>query len=203
VTAAAQRLAVDLRGAGTGLVRLARFDPYWSECFDASAAGFIRSFAGPLLAVIPYVAVAAVLVRAGPTGVAPGDDRLMLQAALGMLIDGLGYPLLMAVVARAFGLGAGFGAFIVVNNWAQLFLNLLLAVAAVLALLGPHGYALFKVLWIVLLMLSLFITWRAARQTLSSEIAPAVLALVLSVAVSAVADQLAVMLVPVSLQMAA
>jgi hypothetical protein len=203
VTLVAQRLALDVRGAGAGLVRLARFDPEWSDYFDASASGFLRSFAGPLLALIPYVAVAALLVRAGPTGVAPGDDRLMLQAVVEMLVDGFGYPLIMAFAARAFGFGAGFGAFVVVINWTQLFMNLLLAGAAVLALLGPNGYAAFKLVWLVLLLAGLFITWRAARQTLSPDIAPAVLALVLSVAVSAAAAQLAVMLVPLSLPTAA
>jgi hypothetical protein len=196
VTAAAQRIALDVRDAGTGLVRLARFDPDWSDCFDASTSGFLRSFAGPLLAVIPYIAVAAVLMRASPEGLATGSDRLMWQAAIGMVTDAIAYPLLMAVAARAFGFGAGFGAFVVVVNWSQLFVSMLLACVAPLVLLGPGGYTAFKVAWLVLSMLGLFFTWRAARQTLSPDIAPAMLALVLSVAVSIVADQVAVTLAP-------
>jgi len=120
-----------------------------------------------------------------------------------MLADGFGFPLVMALAARAFGLGEGFGAFVVVINWSQLFLNLLLACASLFAMLGPNGYAAFKVAWLVQLFLGLFITWRAARQTLSADVAPAMLSVVLSVAVNAAAAQLAATLVPIALQTAA
>ena len=48
----------DIAEAGTGMVRLIRYDPRWVEAFDASAGGFLRSFAGPLIS-LPFVILIA------------------------------------------------------------------------------------------------------------------------------------------------
>ena len=49
----------------------------------------------------------------------------------------------------------------------------------------------FSLLTLVLLCLSVFFVWRAGRLTLSHEVAPVMLVVVLSVAVSAASDQVA------------
>lgn len=199
MTEAGARLTADLRGAGPGLLRLMRFDPRWAEGFDASVGGFVRSFAGPLLALPAYLVVAAILSRvqidaATATAVAP--DQIFLSRTLDFVLSAAAYPLLIAIVARVFELGEGYGAFIVVTNWAQVFLNGFLAVASLMALLGDVGVGAFGLTWLLLTLASLYITWRAARETLSTDFAPAMLAVVLLVAVDVGTSQLAGLLIP-------
>ena len=182
----AARLIGDVKGAGIGLWRLMKLDPAWAAGFDASAGGFVRSFAGPLLSLPLYLLVASMVARE-----AAGGAGLYWGAALELIADAAAYPAVMAVVARAFGVGEGYGAFIVVTNWSQLFLNLVLAAASPLALAGDNGMVAFRFVWLLLLLASIYITWRAARQTLSTEIAPALLSVVLSVAISEGASRLA------------
>ena len=186
MTDVAARLIGDVRGAGSGLWRLMKLDPAWAAGFDASAGGFVRSFAGPLLSLPLYLVVANVVARDMGAG-----GGLLWGAALELIADAVAYPAVMAVVAKAFGVGDGYGGFIVVTNWSQLFLNLVLAAASPLALAGAGGLAAFRFVWMLLLMASIYITWRAARQTLSTEIAPALLSVVLAVAISEGASRLA------------
>ena len=196
MTAAAARLTADIRGAGAGLLRLMRFDPRWAEGFDASANGFLRSFAGPLLALPAYLVVAAMLSRIEVAGAAQaGADRLVLAASVDFVLSAAAYPVLIAVIARVFRIGEGYGAFIVVTNWAQVFLNGFLVAASSLMLLGEVGVGIFRLAWMVQLLATLYITWRAARETLSTDIAPALLSVVLLVAVEVATSQLAEVLV--------
>jgi len=193
VTEAAASLAGDIRGAGSGLVRLMRFDPNWANGFDASFAGFVRSFAGQALALPPYLMVVAILAHVDPPGAARPANYLWAATAA-QVLNALAYPIVIALAARVFRFGQGFGAFIVVTNWAQLYMNLLLAGAALFALFGDVGAGVFRFAWLVLLLGSIFITWRAARETLTDEIAPIMLTVVLSVGVSAAAEGVASML---------
>ncbi|MEO6339052.1 MAG: hypothetical protein ABIO39_03340 [Caulobacteraceae bacterium] len=184
MTDLSSRLIGDVRGAGKGLWRLAKFDPAWTAGFDASAAGFVRSFAGPLLALPPYLLMMAMLTRDPTEGLADGGDKLIWASALAHIANAVAYPAVMAVVARAFGVGEGYGGFIVVTNWAQLFLVTPLAAASVLTLAGDAGAAVFRFMLLLQLVASIYVIWRAARQTLSTEIAPALLSVVLAVAIS-------------------
>ncbi len=177
----APALLAEAKAAAAGIVRLVRGDAAWDQAFDFNVSGFARSFAGPLLAAPLYVAVVALVER-------PLSDSALWQAALAYLLDAFGFPLLLAAIAGPMRFKAGFAAFVTVNNWAGLYLNMALAAAALLALLGSPGEQAFGLCSLVLLCLSVLIVWRLARETLSHELAPIVLVVVLSLAWGAFAD---------------
>lgn len=189
VAAAAEALAAESAAAGQGLVRLVTFDPRWSEGFDASAGGFLRSFIAPLIALPLYLPVASVF--ATRIEGLETNSTILTAAALSHLINAFGFPLAIGLLARPLGFREGFSGFVVVTNWACLALNALLALSALAVFAGPGGVEVFKFAALILFGLSVFITWRAARENLSEELAPIVLVVVLSVAVSAVAEQAA------------
>lgn len=181
-------LTREIADAGRGLMRLVRYDPSWEGYFEQSATGFLRSFFAPALALPFYLVAAGIVSGAGPQAEDP-TLREVAAIALSHLIATLGYPALVAAFARPLGVSAGYAGFIIVANWSTLFLNIALAATAFLTLGGDFGYALFSLCWLVIFAFSMFVVWRAARETLSTEVAPAVLMVVLMVAVSVAADQ--------------
>ncbi len=172
------------RAAARGLVRLIKADAAWSDDFAFTTGGFVRSFAGPLAALPLYVLAVALVDRGLGTASLGG-------AGAAHLIDAFGFPLLLAAIAGPLRVQAGYAAFVTTTNWAALYLNLMLVIASPLALLGADGARLFGWASLLLLALSLLIVWRAGRETLSHEIAPLALVVVLSIAWSVVADDLA------------
>lgn len=178
----------DIAEAGGGIVRLFRYDPSWIEGFDASAGGFLRSFAGPLIS-LPF----AVLIAAMLTGV-PGDGHVIAPnvlwaAGLSQVLNAVAFPIVVGLLARPLGIGAGYGAFIVVVNWASMFVSIALTAATVLLLFGT--FDLFGFVWLILFGASLFVVWRASRETLSPDIGPALMMAVLWVGVNVLTDRLA------------
>ena len=171
----------EARAAASGIVRLVRGDPAWAEGFDFTTAGFVRSFLAPVVALPLYVAAVALVER-------PAADAMLWQAALAHLLDTFGFPLLLALISGPMRFKAGFAAFVTVSNWAALYLNMALAAASLFALLGPPGGQAFSWCSLLLLCLSVLITWRIARETLSHELAAIVLVVVLSLAWGAFAD---------------
>lgn len=182
-------LTREIADAGRGLARLLRYDPRWPDGFDMSTVGFLRSFFGPLLALPFYIVFAAMVSTKG--GAEPLAAGVLWAAAVGHAIEIVGFPLLVAAVARPFGLTAGFAAFIVLVNWTRLFIWMALTAASSLTVLGDAGRSMLGFVWLVLFAVQIFITWRAARETLSTEVAPAMLMVVVYVAVGVAAAQLA------------
>ena len=174
----------EARAAGGGLARLLGRRPGWDARFAFSTGGFVRSFAGPLLALPLYV-FAVALVERGTS------DAVLWAAGLAHLVDTFGFPLLLAALAGPLRTKPGYAAFVTVNNWAALYLNLFLAAASLLALLGSDGVQAFSWMTLLLLVVSVALVWRIAWETLSHELAVVVLVVVLSVGWSALADQTA------------
>jgi hypothetical protein len=182
----ATALTREIADAGVGVGRLLRYDPRWPYGFDPTVRGFLRSFLGPLLA-LPFALVVARIITANQ-----GEANLDLwAAAVSHVVSALAYPVLIALIARPLGLGQGYAGFIVVVNWSSLYLNAAAAAAGALTLFGANGYTLFTLTWFLIFCASLFVIWRAAREILSDDIGPAVLMVVLSVAVTFGVDQLA------------
>ncbi len=177
-------LVGDARAAGRGLIGLVRGRPGWADDFSFSTQGFIGSFAGPLAALPLYVLAVALVDRGSAT-------TTLWGAGAAHLVDAFGFPLLLAAIARPLRFEAGYAAFVTVSNWAALYLNAMLAAASLLTLLGADGGRLFGWASLLLLALSVLLVWRIGRETLSREVAPIVLLVVLSIAWSALADDLA------------
>lgn len=188
-------LTREIADAGAGLVRMTRLEPDWAAWFDFSTTGFLRSFFAPALALPFYVVVAAILNSNG--GVEPLSGPSLWAAGVGHVLNALAYPAVVALLARPFGFAAGYAAFVVVTNWASLFINMALSLASPLMLLGAFGKALFAPLWMLLFIASVFLIWRASRQTLAPDIAPALLMVVLFIGVGMAADQIALLLIRV------
>jgi hypothetical protein len=188
--ASSSDLARQIASAGRGLADLIAAKPDWPKNFDLSTTGFLRSFLGPILALPLHLFAFAVVERAMLNGkTMPAADFYLV--ALAHVVDMTAFPLLIALLAKPLRIGGGYPAFVIVTNWASLFLNLVFAGAALLALGGAQGVELFRLVYLVLLCFSVFLVWRFGRAVLSREVAPVLLVVVLSVAVSAGADQVA------------
>lgn len=185
---AAAELTREIADAGRCLVRLGRFDLIWHEGLDITRAGFVRSFFAPVFA-LPFHLVFAALVTSGG-GAEPIPVRALLVLSLAHLINVLGFPALVAVFARPLGFSGGYPAFVILNNWACLFFNMAMCAIAPLTLLGQRGFDIMGMVWMVLFALRVFITWRAARTTLGTDFAPALLMIVLLVTVDLGADKI-------------
>jgi hypothetical protein len=177
--------------AGRGLLRLFAFSARWQETFDFSRGGFLRSFFGPLMA-LPFYIFHIALVEATQVGHPLTWD--VVGAATGEhLCDAYGFLLVVVLAARLLNL-AGFPSFAVVMNWGTLWLNAALGLASPLLMAGADGVDTFRMIYLVLLVASVVLVWRAARETLTREL-PVILLLVLlsigwSVAVSQLGDLL-------------
>ena len=180
-------LTREIAETGRGLIRLARYDARWPEGFDLTGAGFFRSFFAPLLALPFTLVTAALAVSEG--GAKPFTADVLLAAGVAHVFGALAFPVVVALLARPFGLTVGYAAFVIVVNWASLFINVAACAAGALTPLGKTGMGLFGFFWILLFLTQFYLIWRAARETLSIDYAPAVLMVVLSVAVGAASDQ--------------
>ena len=167
-----------------------RGDPAWPTRFDITTGGFLRSFYGPLLAAPLYVFASAIVTRAYLED-RPFPAEALWGSALAHGLDALGFPLLIALLAKPLRIAGGYAAFIIVTNWSSLFLNGLLALLSLLALLGKDGVQAFLLFTPVMLCLSVFLVWRTGRAALSYEIGPVLLVVVLSVASGAASEKLA------------
>lgn len=182
------RLSQEIALAGRGLWRLLRFDPRWPEPFDLTTGGFLRSFFGPALALPVFLIGEALIAQAAQEAVGAFS---LTGAAAAYLFEALGFPLLIYLLARPLRMGDGYAAFVVVTNWAVLFLTLITSAAAFLVLLGAPGVSAFGLVALAAFCAQVFIIWRAARESLSHELAPVLLVVVLWVAVDTFADRLA------------
>ncbi len=177
----------EIFNAGRGALALAALRPDWTSFYDLTPGGFIRSFFGPAIALPLYVFSAGLVARniAGTATVPVGD---LWSAGLAHILDAAAFPALIFLLARPLQIVKGYGAFIVVTNWASLFLNAILAAASLLAFAGADGLKAFQVMNLVVVCVWIFFTWRAARLLLTKEIAPALLIVVLSIGIGAFAD---------------
>jgi hypothetical protein len=177
----------EIFNAGRGALALAALRADWTSFYDLTPGGFIRSFFGPALALPLYVVCAGLIARnmAGTANVPIGD---LWSAGLAHVLNAAAFPALIAVLARPLQIAKGYGAFIVVTNWAALFLNAILAVASLLAFAGADGLKAFQVVSLVVVCVWIFFTWRAGRQLLTKEVAPVLLIVVLSIGIGTLAD---------------
>jgi hypothetical protein len=177
----------EIFNAGRGALALVALRPNWTSFYDLTPGGFTRSFFGPAIALPLYVFGAGLVARnmAGTATVPLGD---LWSAGIAHVLDAAAFPALIYLLARPLQITKGYGAFIVVTNWAALFLNAILAVASLLALAGADGLEGFHAISLIVLCVWIFFTWRAARVLLTKEIAPALLIVVLSIGIGALAE---------------
>lgn len=187
------RLGAETLDAGRSVLRLIRFDPLWAEGLDLSADGFLRSFWAPVLALPLNLLVTQVWAKA--QGGAPAS---LSGTAISHLFDAAVYPAVLALLARPTGIAQGYGAFVILANWAGLFMNVALAALALPLLVVGRSASLFSVLALLLSAGYIFALWRGGRETIArrgegeapAPVGPILMVIVLAVGVGAVSDQL-------------
>jgi hypothetical protein len=191
--AASGGLGRDSLRAARGVLRLIRFRSDWVEDFDLTMLGFVRSFFAQFLRAPLIILFACAMARA------TGDEvtqALILQTATALAISVVGYTVVTAGAVRLAGL-AGWRAFIVLVNWGDLFFATMMSALASLTVLGENGGVAVQLIWLMLAApVQILFLWRAARTVLQADVAATVLLIVLNIATSVAADQLASLLIP-------
>lgn len=130
-------LADVVRGLG-GAWRLAHFDRAGQGWIDATAAGFVRSFAAAAIVAPGWVLLKLIVWSDAPTPAAIDWSVAPFVLPSAYIVLWVAYPLLMAGVADVLGRGERWVAFVVANNWMQIVqLAVALPATVVIALLGP------------------------------------------------------------------
>jgi hypothetical protein len=135
---------------------------------DTSLEGFWRSF-GVIVLLAPFAAVSLISERTLTVEAAPPEAMptgSFLPYGLALLVDWFAFPLLFALVARAFGLGARYVPFIVARNWASVIIAAMVAVVHALHLIGILSSALTPYLLFVLVAVALRFSYVITRMTL-------------------------------------
>ncbi len=191
--AASGNLARDALRAARGAVRLIRFDPAWAEDFDLSGLGFIRSFFAQALRAPLAILFTCVLARAAGEEI---TRDLILQTATALGLSLVGYTLVVWIATRVTGL-PNWQAFVVLVNWGDLVFAGVMTVVSSLAVFGEPGGIAAQLIWLMLAApVQILFLWRAAREPLSADVPATVLLIVLDIAVSVAADQVAARLIP-------
>lgn len=168
----------------------------WDAELRADTGAFLRSFAGAA-AGLPFAIYSDAPLRAAMAMPAATSFTAIWAEVAAYLVSLLGFPLLLALLVGRLGGAAGFGRFVVVYNWLQFWLNMAVAALALGLSAGLPAFAL-PIVGITLTGLSLFLTWRLAREALTGEFALSLAVVVLSIGVEIGSDQLVRTLVSLS-----
>ncbi len=187
------QLHLDFAHACRGVWRLLIGRPDFARDFDLSRAGVVQSFIPALLAFAPIMLLETLVTRAegGKTGPA-----LYEQIALSNLMEIAAYVGIVALLARLLGLRR-WGAYLALLNWADLVFSLIFAGVSTLSLAGENGLQAVRLLWLLVLWpAQIVFTWNAARRVMGADITVTILLIVLDLALSTGADQLASLVFP-------
>lgn len=154
----------EIRSSLHGVLRLAAKDPGGMVYFNISAEGFWRSFFAAVLILPAYLLRLAL----------PADDEPVIDWTFAGLLAELTYyvlawaafPVAMVFIARLLGVMQGYAAYIIVYNWAQVPIMIVLLAVNLIDYLGlmAQGLAIFVYMTVVLTIL--YYLWYIARITL-------------------------------------
>lgn len=162
-----------------GAWRLAHGDRSGLSWFDASLAGFWRSFGAAIVALPAYAALSALAAADYPGDVDWGG--VVLVEGIAYVIDWFAYPLAAFYLCRWIGRGGRFLLFIVALNWAKVIIAVVMLPAAVVANVVPGGIGAF--LPVLVLAGVLFYVWHVTRVALDTGAGEAVLLTLANVAI--------------------
>ena len=156
--------------------------------FDVSVDGFWRSFAAVILVVPSYaLAVLAEREMAAAMDVAapvqPGA-AFVVQSVVGLGLDWVALPLILALVAQPLGIARRYGAFVVARNWGAVIAAVPFGVIGLLVVLGLVGAEFGSTLMFPALIVILRYTYLIARRSLDVSLGFAIGIVVLDFVVS-------------------
>lgn len=153
------RLAAEAWVAVRGSWRLLTFKPDWQDAFDVSLAGFWRSFSAAIFA-LPLIA----LILAGAWH-ANGTISLP-EYAVSYLLSWIVFPLAAIPAVMIAGARDALGRWIVVHNWAVLWLYALQAGIFTLHTAGLIDGAIMQLLFTLYIYVRILVHWRIAYAAL-------------------------------------
>jgi hypothetical protein len=173
----------EIQRALYGAYRLARLDRDGMAYFDVSADGFWRSFLAPILGAPIYY----LLLELGNAVAPEGSTVEPAVELLGYAIAWVGFLGLMIPVARAAGLGAHYAAFVVVFNWCQVFIMLVMLPVMGLAAAGIVPLTAAGVVIVAITFAALGFLWFIARVALAASVFVAIEVVLLDFLINQVA----------------
>lgn len=156
--------------------------------FDVSVDGFWRSFAAVIL-VVPSYALAVLAERqlsAAIDPAAPVQDgaAFLVQNVLGLGLDWVALPVILALLARPLGIARHYPEFVVARNWGAVIAAIPFGVIGLLIVLGLLGGELANLLMFAALIIVLRYTYLIARRSLDVSLGFAIGIVVLDFVVS-------------------
>jgi hypothetical protein len=156
--------------------------------FDVSVEGFWRSFAAVIL-VVPSYALAVLAERqlsAAIDPAAPVQDgaAFLVQNVLGLGLDWVALPVILALLARPLGIARHYPEFVVARNWGAVIAAVPFGVIGLLIVLGLVGGELANLLMFAALIIVLRYTYLIARRSLDVGLGFAIGIVVLDFVVS-------------------
>lgn len=156
--------------------------------FDVSVDGFWRSFAAVVL-VVPSYAFAVLAERTmvaalDPAAPVQGAAAFVVQNAVGLGLDWVALPVILALLARPLGIARRYPAFIVARNWGAVIAAVPFGAVGLLIVLGLVGGEVANLLMFAALILVLRYTYLIARRALDVGLGFAIGIVVLDFVVS-------------------
>lgn len=147
-----------------GAYRLARFDPSGLDFFDATIAGFWRSFFAAVLVAPVYLVL--LLIRYGQLVDPITPFRFFAIEVIAYVIAWVAFPVIMVSLARTLGRDAFFIRYIVAYNWGAVLQNGLYLPIAILATGGLLSEPSANALGLLALSMIIIYAWFITRTAL-------------------------------------
>ncbi|MBN9020906.1 MAG: hypothetical protein J0H08_02160 [Rhizobiales bacterium] len=156
--------------------------------FDVSVEGFWRSFAAVFLVAPSYVfaVLADARMAAGSDPLAPVESGtgMIVHNGIGLLVDWIALPLILALLARPLGISRHYSAFIVARNWSAVIAAIPFGLIGLLIVSGLVNQEFGSILMLAALFLVLRYNFIVARRALDAGVGFAIGIVVLDFVVS-------------------
>ncbi len=178
----------EIRRSLTGAWDLFLDRPEAMRAFDVSVEGFWRSFRVIVLLLPAYflttMAEQIMLSETAAETAGPGGTALFLDRVVGLGLDWIALPVVLALAARPLGIQRNYAAFIVARNWGAVIALTPFGVIGLLVILGLLNAEIANFLMLASLMVVLRYNFLIARRALDVGIGFAIGIVILDLAVS-------------------
>jgi hypothetical protein len=148
---------------GSWLLLIRNIEGY--RLFTQTEAGFWRSFSAIVLIAPLYLYATTIQIELpGEPDAAAAPSFAM--SMVGLVLEWVGWPLAMVVIARYGGLQEGFSRYIIAYNWSSVLVVAMLMPPLILLDLGLVGPGFAAMLSFVAMLISLYFRWFVARTAL-------------------------------------
>ncbi len=187
--------ALEIQNALTASWRLLRNRSDGLHLYDTSIEGFWRSF-GVLVLLVPFYGMILIAQR---KFLIEGTDLdvntfpmsgFVFWISLGVVLDWILFPIIMALLARPMGLSNRYVIFIVARNWVSLIAIQAFVIPAALYALGILPMIALPLLNLIAIVFVLRYYYIVARETLLTPISVSIGIVILNFALGVVIDQL-------------